>query len=171
MNPKPHPIAVVHGASEDVQTLFAAVAKNWRSAGLKVAGVVAEPHHLPDRSCAAGILRDIATGQAFPMYLETPPAGTSCHLDAGGVDAACAAVIDQLADADVVVLSKFGKLEADGKGLWPAFRASIAAGRPVVTSVSRLHEAAWQAFAPGAALVEADPAALTAWRDRAGPTG
>lgn len=162
------PIAVVRGSGEAVQDLFAAVAQNWRSDGIKVAGVIAEPHDLPDRSCTAGVMRNVASGEAFPIYLATAPLGTSCHLDASGVDAACASLLDQLRDADVVVLSKFGKLEAEGKGLWPAFQASLAAGKPIMTSVSSKHEAALQAFAPHALAVEANEAALTAWHGSTG---
>ena len=164
MKPGPIPVAVVHGPSETVQSLFAAISEHWRSAGVKVVGVVAEPHGLPDRSCAAGIMRVIPSGEAFPIYLASAPAATSCHLDAGGVDAACASVLDHLRDADVVVLSKFGKLEAEGSGLWPAFAASLAAGRPVMTSVSAKHEDAWRALVPHATAVEANEAALAAWR-------
>jgi nucleoside-triphosphatase THEP1 len=168
MKPEPNPIAVVAGEGESVQSLFAAMARKWQSDGLRVAGLVAEPHALPDRSCTAGILRNVASGEPFAMYLETAPAGTSCHLDADHVEAACTSILDQLRDADIVVLSKFGKLEAQGKGLWPAFRASLEAGKPVLTSVSAKHRDAWQAFAPEADLVDADEAALSAWRAHAG---
>lgn len=163
MNSGPHRIAVVRGSGEEVQELFAAVAKACRSAGLTVAGVVAETHRLPDRRCSAGTLHDIASGEKFPIYLETVPSGTSCHLDAAGVEAACATLMAQLPESDLVLFSKFGKLEAQGRGLLPAFRGAIAAGRPVITTVSGKHRAAWHEFAPNADLIEADEAALTAW--------
>lgn len=162
------PIAVVQGPGETVQSLFAVLVRSWRPGGIDVAGVIAEPHNLPDRSCAAGILRNVVSGETFPMYLATVPVDISCHLDARGVDAACASVVEQLRNADIVVLSKFGKLEAEGKGLWPAFQASLMAGKPIMTTVSSRHEAAWRAFAPHAVVVDADEEALTAWRHRLG---
>jgi len=61
------------------------------------------------------------------------------------------------------VLSKFGKLEAAGQGLFPAFEAAAAAGKPVLTSVSSKHRDAWRAFAPDADFIQADEAALTEW--------
>jgi hypothetical protein len=85
------------------------------------------------------------------------------------VAAACASLLGHLEGSDLVILSKFGKLEAAGQGLFPAFQAAIAAGRRLLTSVSSKHGDVWRALAPDAALLEADEAALTAWwRARAG---
>ncbi len=72
-------------------------------------------------------------------------------------------VLGQIPDSDVVVLSKFGKLEAAGGGLAPAFAAAIAAGKPVLTTVSELHRDAWQRLAPDAVRLPADPAAIRDW--------
>lgn len=157
-------IAVVQGVdSESIQRLLAAAVADWCAAGTKVAGVTSETHGLPDRTCSAGVLRDIGSGDQFPIYLGTLPQGTSCHLDAKGVEAACASVIDQIADSDLVVLSKFGKLEAMRQGLFPAFEAAIAAGRPVMTTVSGKHRDAWEAYAPDATYLEASKKALSDW--------
>jgi len=158
-------IAAVTGTgSQDVQALLAAVVAEWRASGIKVAALLAESHDLPDRSCAAGFLREVGSGAAFPIYLETAPSHTSCHLDAAGVDAACAALLDRIPASDLVVLSKFGKLEAAGSGLVPAFEAAVAAGKPVLTSVSQKHRDAWQAFVPDAASLAADTESLERWR-------
>ena len=146
-----------------IQALLATAAAGWRAAGVKVVGVVAEAHGLPERSCTAGVLRDVVSGASYPIYLETVPSHTSCHLDANGIEAACASVLDQLAASDVVVLSKFGKLEAMRQGLAPAFDAAIAAGKPVLTTVSEKHRDAWRAFAPDAAALAADGAAIGSW--------
>lgn len=138
------------------------MAADGRSAGLNVVGVIAETHGLPERTCSAGVLRDIASGVQYPIYLETS-VETSCHLDALGVEVACSSVLDQVQDSDLVVLSKFGKLEAIHKGLFPAFEAAIAARKPVLTTVSSKHREAWKAFAADAASIEADKAALAGW--------
>ena len=156
--------AIVGTDSPQVQKLFAAAVARWQAAGARVAGVVAESHDLPDRTCAAGFLRDIASGKRFSMYLEAPPADTSCHLDAEGVDAACNAVLGALPDCDLVVLSKFGKLEAGGGGLRDAFGAAIEAGVPVLTSVSPAYVAAWEAFAtPLFVVLPAAAERIDAW--------
>jgi hypothetical protein len=45
---------------------------------------------------------------------------------------------DIAAGCELVVLSKFGKLEAAGEGLAPAFKAALDARLPLLTSVSPL---------------------------------
>ncbi|HEY5301711.1 MAG TPA: DUF2478 domain-containing protein [Acetobacteraceae bacterium] len=164
MTPATGRIAVVVQADGATQALFAAMVAGWRASGAKVVGVIAEAHNLPDRTCSAGYLRDIASGTPYPMFLETAPANTSCHLDAGGVESACVAVLDQVPTSDLVVLSKFGKLEAARGGLAAAFEAAIAAGKPVLTTVSEKHHDAWEAVAPGATRLTGEPAIQAWWR-------
>ena len=131
--------------------------------GVKVVGVLGEPHGPSDRTCTAGILRDIVSGKPYQIHLETPPNHTKCDIDAAGVETACAAVINDVLASDLVVLSKFGKLEAMRRGLATAFEAAIAAGKPVLTTVSDRHRDAWQVFAPDAILVPAGEAAIQIW--------
>jgi hypothetical protein len=130
---------------------------------MKVVGVLAETHGIPGRTCGAGILRDIASGKPYSIYREIVPSMTTCHLDASGVEAACANLQDQISGCDLVVLSKFGKLEAMNQGLADAFVAARASGKPVLTSVSGKHRGAWHTFMPGATLLAADNAAIEAW--------
>jgi len=159
-----HRFAALGGADGPrLQALLAAAVAEWKAAGLRVAGVIAGAHNLPNRACSAGFLRDIGSGKAYSMFVEAPPAGTSCHLNATGVEGACAAVLGQITDSDVVVLSKFGKLEAVGGGLAPAFAAAIAAGKPVLTTISDLHRAACHGLAPDALRLPADAAAIRDW--------
>lgn len=155
--------ALVGANGSTLQAVITAAIAEWKDAGLRVAGVIAEAHNLPNRACSAGFLRDIGSGKAFSMFLEAPPSGRSCHLDAAGVEGACSAVLDQIADSNVVALSKFGKLEAVGGGLAPAFAAAIAAGKPVLTTVSHLHRPAFDAFAPDVIHLPANAAAIRDW--------
>ncbi len=157
-------IATVIGAdSAATQALLATMVAGWRASGVNVVGAIAEVPGLPKGTCSAGFLRDIATGTPYQIYLETPPRDTSCHLDAAGVEAACATIRDQVPGSDLVVLSKFGKLEAARQGLADAFEAAVAAGKPVLTTVSDKHRDAWRAFVPDAVFLEADETAIQDW--------
>jgi hypothetical protein len=165
----PGPVAVIAGADgETIQALLAAAAAECRAGGLAVAGVVAARHGLDDRTCTAGFLRDVASDASWPIYLEQSPAGTACHLDADGVEAACAALLGRVAQSDLVVLSKFGKLEAAGGGLFPVFASARASGRPILTAVSERHRAAFEAFAPDAVPLAAEASTVAAWCRAAG---
>jgi hypothetical protein len=99
------------------------------------------------------------------MFQDLGPGSSGCHLDAAGVTQASDAVQRDIAQGcDLVVLSKFGKLEAGGGGLRDAFSAAFEAGVPVLTSVSGALEEPWRHFAtPLFAIVPADAARIEAW--------
>lgn len=155
--------AVTGGQSAAVQPLFAALVTEWRAGGTKVAGVLSEPDGASDRTCTAGFLREINSGEAYQIHLETPPVGTSCDIDAAGVETAGRDVLTDLEPSDLVILSKFGKLETMGGGLARAFEAAIAADKPLLTTVSEKHLEAWRAVAPDSILLPADEAAIRRW--------
>jgi nucleoside-triphosphatase THEP1 len=155
--------AVTGGRSAAAQPLFAALVAEWRAGGTKVAGVLSEPDGASDRTCTAGFLREINSGEAYQIHLETPPVGTSCDIDIAGVETAGRDVLTDLGTSDLVVLSKFGKLETMGGGLARAFEAAIAADKPLLTTVSEKHLEAWRGVAPGSILLPADEAAIRRW--------
>jgi hypothetical protein len=158
-------IAVVQGApSAEVQDLFRSLAERWRPSA-RLAGVVAEEHGLPDRACTAGYLVSLTDGERFQIFQDLGPGSTGCHLAGAGALAASQAVRrDIAAGCDLVVLSKFGKLEKDGGGLRDALSAAIEAGVPVLTSVSPALMLAWESFAePLFVTLPADADRVDAW--------
>jgi hypothetical protein len=158
-------IAVVRGApSAIVQELLAAFVERWRR-GIRIAGVLAESHGLPDRACSAGYLRSIASGERFPIFQDLGSFSMACHLDgAGAVAGADRVRADIAAGCDLIVLSKFGKLEAAGGGLREAFAAGFEAEVPILTSVSPAMDAAWREFAsPFYSVLPAEAAAIDEW--------
>lgn len=158
-------IAVVQGApSAAIQDMFRALVDRWRPTA-RIAGVIAEDHGLPDRNCRAGYLRSIARGTRYPIFQDLGSGVEACHLKEEGALAAAAAVgKDIVAGCDLVLLSKFGKLEAAGRGLAEAFAAAFAADLPLLTSVSPAFEEAWKAFAtPLFDMFPAEAEPLEAW--------
>lgn len=154
--------AILNVESVDAQALLQTVARGWSGAGIKVAGVIASSRGL-EEICSAGTLRDLASGHDFTVALDAAPEGTSCHLDTAGMEAACAELMDQIPTAEIVVLSKFGKLEAMQRGLWTAFAAAKASHKALLTTVSAKHMDAWTAFASDAAWLKADTREIEAW--------
>ncbi len=158
-------IAVIQGAPGDViQGLFHALVDR-RSPTLRVAGVIAEGHGLANRRCSAGYLRHITSGDRFAIFEDLGPGSVACHLDQSGASAAAEAVRQDIAiGCDLVLLSKFGKLEAASKGLWSAFTAAIEAHIPLLTSASPAVAKAWENFAgTGFIILPADNVAIDAW--------
>lgn len=158
-------IAVVRGApSAAIQELFRGLVERWRPAA-RIAGAIAEEHGLPDRACRAGYLRSIVSGARYSIFHDPGPGAGGCHVEAEGAHFASAAVEhDILAGCDLVLLSKFGKLEAAREGLAGAFRAALAAEVPILTSVSPALEAAWAEFpAPRFDVLPAELAPVETW--------
>ncbi|WP_158810196.1 DUF2478 domain-containing protein [Beijerinckia sp. L45] len=89
----------------------------------------------------------------------------SCQLDATGVVAACEDLRQQIiAGCDLVVISKFGKLEAGRGGLTSAFAAAAEADIPILTAVSPAFNKEWLAFVGSlATFLPAEADALDDW--------
>lgn len=159
-------IGVLRGAPGPVlQDMMWACVSRWRAAGARVHGVLERHDGSGLHNAEAVSLVDVASGAEFPIFQDLGSAGTACNLDPSGIVAACAAVCQTLDGAvDLIVLSKFGKLEADRSGLIDAFGAAIARGVPVLTAVAPAYQAAWEAFsAPLAMDVALDGPSLDAW--------
>jgi hypothetical protein len=157
-------IAVVQGPGPVVQVLFRTLAERWRGQA-RVVGAIAEDHGLPDRACSAGYLRSLADGVRYPIFQDLGRGSQTCHLAGDGALVAAAAVArDIKAGCDLVILSKFGKLEARGGGLREAFAAAIEAGVPVLTSVAASQASPWETFAaPLSTPVAADAGEIEVW--------
>lgn len=155
MNDEPAPIGVVQGATtEEIQALFRDFVARLGPAA-RIVGV------LEDEA-----LTSLADGRQFPLYQDLGACASSCALDAQGVVLAGEAVRQDIeAGCDLVVLSKFGKLEAEsGSGLTAAFVTAIEVGVPVLTSVAPRFAAPWSAFAaPFYRVLAPNPAALDGW--------
>ena len=137
------PIAVVRGApTAQVQALFAAFAARL-GPQVRVAGVVEEE---PEPGHAQ--LRSLADGRRFEVFQALGRGSSACSVDAGSIVTACQAVRgDIAAGCDLVVLSKFGRLESERTGLSDAFVAGLEAQVPILTSVDPKFDPVWTAFA------------------------
>ena len=147
-----------------MQDLFRAMVERWRKVS-RLAGVIAEDHHLANRHCGAGYLARIGTPQRFAMFEDRGRGSTACHLSDRAVLTASEAVQQDIAKGcDLVILSKFGRLEAAGKGLRGAFAAAIENSIPLLSSLSPAVAEKWTRFAgPQFETLRADAAEIDAW--------
>jgi len=159
------PIAVIQGArSADIQRLLAAFVAGWQGR-IRIAGLVEEAQ-ADVCKCAPGRVHLIGEDRRVPIFQELGPGAESCSLDPYALVAAGEAVRARIAaGCDLVVLSKFGKLEAESRsGLLPAFADAIEAGIPVLTSVAPKFQTRWAEFAaPYFAVLPPDLPAIEAW--------
>lgn len=88
-----------------------------------------------------------------------------CRLDTGALEQAAQRVLDTLADADMLILNKFGKQEILGRGMVSVIAAAMERDLPVLISVAPQQHAAFAEFAGGLAT-KVKPDDLHAWCDR-----
>lgn len=111
-------------------------------------------------------LVSLADGRTFPIFQQLGSAAKGCALLPAALIEATALVCRHIEQGcDVVVLSKYAKLEAEaGSGLVPAFAAAIEAGLPILTYVPDKFADAWHGFAaPLYARIPATSAAIDRW--------
>jgi hypothetical protein len=161
----PAVLALKGTTGEDVRAVLVEAARRFSARGVRVAGVIEVPASVNGGPCGHLALRDIASGADFSLSQALGSGSTSCNLDSSGLAGACAAVERAIRDgADLVILSKFGKQEAERGGLSDAFRAALLADLPIITSISPAVTDAWRAFAGDeAAEMPADITLLEAW--------
>ncbi len=164
-------IAVVQGASgETIQRLFSDLVARWAPA-IRLAGVVEEPPTRPpstgdDPPGSPGHLRCIPDGERYTLFQQLGDGATGCSLDPAGAVMAGEVVRRHIATGcDLVVLSKFGKMEAEnGSGLLSAFIAAVEGGIPVLTSVAPRYAESWDRFAdPLFVRLPAEARAIEQW--------
>ena len=158
-----NPIAMVQGDERAViQRLFRAfVGRHAHNA--RIVGAIEEGEPGRRRSTRLYLLSD---GSSLPVFQDLGSGASGCALEPASVIEIGEAVRAGIAaGCDLVVLSKFGKMEAlGGSGLVPAFAAAIEAGVPVLTSVAPKFAGEWESFAsPLYVSLPAVEAALEAW--------
>lgn len=159
-------IAALQGAScAAIQTLLNDFALRAARHGHKIAGVVELARDEAGGACGWRAVRDLSTGTVISISQNLGHGSTACNLDPSGLIEACAAVERAIAaGADLVILSKFGKVEAERGGLRDGFSAAIGAGLPILTAVSPAMTAAWQLFAgPLSQFIPADAGVVDTW--------
>ncbi len=135
------------------------------SEGLRVCGVVQINSECgPDRPCDMDV-KVLPAGPMMRISQSLGPGARGCRLDAGALETAVATVARSLeAGADVLLVNKFGKHEAEGRGFRPLIAEALARDVPVLVGVNALNLSALEAFAGGLATELApDLAILSAW--------
>lgn len=158
------PIAVIQGADGVLvqQLMREFVTRHDLSA--RIAGVIEEAGYPPRKKST--VLRSITDGSCYSLFQDLGSGSAGCALDPEGVTHAGEALLRDIASGcDLMVISKFGKLEADGgSGLVPAFIAALEAKVPVLISVSPRYAEAWTRFAdPFYVVIPAEAAAIESW--------
>lgn len=156
--------AIFYRPNDDVDKLLADFAQDLAWQGVRVGGIV-QRHFRGANGTHAMLAVDVATGQEISISQPLGSGAISCKLDTNGLAEAAAVVSRALRDkVDLLVLSKFAKQEAVGRGLRAEFVDAITRGVPLLTAVPRKCLADWRTFTGDVStLLLCDRQALEEW--------
>jgi len=157
--------AVVYGDGINANAVLECFAREQAALGYRVLGLV-QRRASEDRPCAGDvILYDLAGDESYLVSQRLGEGSSCCSVDPSGVAEASIVLRRALeAPLDLLVVNKFGKLEADGGGFLAEITVAIAAGVPVLTSVHHRHADRWADYTGefGTAIAPT-PGAISLW--------
>ncbi|MCC7464536.1 MAG: DUF2478 domain-containing protein [Gammaproteobacteria bacterium] len=157
--------AIVYDARGVVDGPMAEFARGLRERGLKVRGLLQEQMRNGPGGARQMMLTDLESGERFNISQRLGAGSGSSCVDPGVLAAAGSALRRALVQgADLVIVSRFGELEAAGGGFAAEMLELMGEGVPLLTAVSSRYLDSWRRFTGGAgAELPADLASLDAW--------
>lgn len=132
--------------------------------GLRLAGTVRARPVDPDGHPCDMDLRVLPNGPGFRISQPLGKGAKGCRLDGGVIEAIAAAVEARLSDADLLIVNKFGKQEAQGRGLCPAIAMAMDMGIPTLVGVNQMNAPDLETFSGGIAdHLSPDLGTIRAW--------
>ncbi|SDW64208.1 Protein of unknown function [Ruegeria halocynthiae] len=153
--------------------LLSAFADGLLKAGTPLTGVVQTNTECADGYKCDMDLQVIPTGETIRISQSLGKNARGCRLDPAELERAVGLVTRSLDNApQLLIINKFGKHEADGRGFRPIIAEALERDIPVLVGVNRLNIERFQDFAGGMALaLDPDIQGLTDWLDKVSQTG
>jgi hypothetical protein len=149
-------------------------AARLQAEGLALAGAVQVITERSGRHLCDMDVRVLPDGPLIRISQNLGLEARGCRLDPGALEAAVAEVSSRLDGAEAVILNKFGKHEAEGRGFRATIAEAVMRGLPVVVGLNGLNLGAFEAFAGDAfERLPSEAGAVVAWvrARRARPVG
>jgi nucleoside-triphosphatase THEP1 len=144
--------------------LLAEVVGQLEQIGVSLAGTVQTNPIRSDRTRCDMDLRVLPDGPVLRISQDLGEGGRGCRLDAGVLETAVLEVGRRLEGASLLVVNKFGKQEAAGRGFAPVIGEALARGIPVLVGVNGLNLGPFLTFAGGLAEpLPPEPKTIVAW--------
>ncbi|MBU2961195.1 DUF2478 domain-containing protein [Citreicella sp. C3M06] len=147
--------------------LIAAAAQALGAQGVRLAGAVqVNLDRGAEHKCAMD-LHILPGADVVRISQDLGSQSQGCRLDPDGLERAAGlarAALDR--GADLFIVNKFGKQEAEGRGFRPLINEALSCGIPVLVAVSGGHLAAFEAYADGlGTALTPDLASLLNWAE------
>lgn len=149
----------------DTDKLLFQIAQTLIAENIRPAGIVQINTERPDNGPCDMDVKVLPDGPVIRISQSLGPEARGCRLNPSALETSVAAVDATLTDgADCLIVNKFGKHEADGRGFRPLIAEALSRGLPVLVGLNRLNEAAFAEFTQGVAVeIAPENQALAAW--------
>jgi nucleoside-triphosphatase THEP1 len=157
--------ALVFEDGEDVNRITAEFASGLARRGYRLGGIIQVSVEVEACNCKETHVLDLETGAHLPILQDLGKHSQSCRIDSAAlaeIGVLISAAI--LRRPDLLFINRFGKLEAEGKGLYAGIGEAAAAGVPTLVAVSKRYLEPWRRFTSGLdEELSCSSAALEAW--------
>jgi hypothetical protein len=141
--------AVVYGRDDDPDRLFIDFADDLSRSGLRPAGLIQVGRTCRSQNPSLGVVV-LPGGDVVPLARDLPARATGCGLDASRLAGVATRVASAIADgSDLVIISRFGRMETEGGGLAGLITRAIDSDIPVLIAVPEHRFAALVRFTGG----------------------
>ncbi|MDW3221738.1 MAG: DUF2478 domain-containing protein [Paracoccaceae bacterium] len=154
----------------DTDLLLFGFARRVLAQGLRVCGAVQEN----SETCGSGLcdmdVKIMPGGPIIRISQNLGPAAKGCRLDPDALENAVGLVSTELQKgADLLIVNKFGKHEAGGRGFRPVIAEALSLDVPVLVGLNALNLSAFDEFTGDLAQpLDATETALMEWFDQQG---
>jgi nucleoside-triphosphatase THEP1 len=148
-----------------INLLLAELAEDLASRGLRLCGTVQiDTERDQEHHCDMDV-KVLPAGPTIRISQTLGKEARSCRLDPQALEQAVVLTERELeGDADLLIVNKFGKHEADGRGFRDTIGLALGKGIPVIVGASRLNVDALNTYCDGMAVELApDVQALREW--------
>lgn len=152
----------------DMDLLLSSVATEIMARGYRACGAV----QVNSETCGHGKcdmdVQILPDGQIFRISQSLGTGSRGCRLDTAGLETAVGHVATRLQDgAELLIVNKFGKQEAAGRGFRPIIADALMADIPVLVGLNALNKPAFLEFVgDGAVSVAPEKDALIDWFEK-----
>lgn len=156
---------ILSQARGETDPRLAAVARHLMQRGVRLCGTIQVNTERGDgRHCDMDLMV-LPDGPALRINQDRGRWARGCRLDAGSLEAAVAQVAGALdMGADLMIINKFGKHEAEGRGFRAVIGAALDIGVPVLVGLNPLNREAFDNFSGGLATeLDADLGNILRW--------
>lgn len=135
----------------DTDLLLAGVAEALLADGVRLCGTVQFNTECEGEGPCDMDVRVLPDGPIIRISQSLGPEARGCRLDPGALETAIAACEVQLETADLLIVNKFGKQEALGRGFRTLIAEAMSREVPVLVGLNGLNREAFETFTGGAA--------------------